>query len=124
MKITKLFVSFVVFSILIGSFSYLSHSQEDLEKKAARIHDKVLTIDTHTDTPMAIARSNYNIGERHEVTGRGAKVDLPRMKEGGLDAVFFAVYIGQRERTPEGNEAAKQSALSTFEAIHNDGYWL
>ena len=119
MKIRRTLFFILLISVFTFSFSYLNFSQEDLAKKAARIHDRVLTIDTHTDTPMAIARSNYNIGERHESGGRrSGKVDLPRMKEGGLDAVFFAVYLGQGERTLEANEEAKQNALSIFEAIH------
>jgi len=40
------------------------------------------------------------------------------MKEGGLDAVFFAVFVSQRARTPEGNNEAKERALRTFDAIH------
>ena len=40
------------------------------------------------------------------------------MKAGGLDAVFFAVYLDQGERTAEANEHAKQEALQIFAAIH------
>jgi len=119
MNYRKPFTIFVIISLLTCSSLFLNCSKEDLATKAARIHDEVLTIDTHTDTPMSIARSNYNIGERHEGGGRrSGKVDLPRMKEGGLDAIFFAVFIGQGERTPEGNEKSKESALSIFDAIH------
>ena len=94
-------------------------SKQDLSAKAAKIHDEALTIDTHTDTPIAIAHSGYDIGERHESGSGGGKIDLPRMKEGGLDAVFFAVFISQGPRTEEGNENAKIGALSVFDAIHN-----
>lgn len=49
--------------------------------------------------------------------GKG-KVDLPRMAEGGLDAAFFAVFVGQGERTPEGYARAKEQALALLDAIH------
>jgi len=87
-----------------------------LEETAALWHERAWTVDTHVDTPMRLARG-FDIGVRHDVQARGGRVDLPRMKAGGLDAIFFAVYIPQRLRTPEGNELAKQLALETFAAI-------
>ncbi len=92
---------------------------ETLAATAASIHDRVLTLDTHVDTPMRMVGSDFDIGVRHDARQRGGKVDLPRMKEGGLDAIFFAVYLDQGERTPEANEQARQQAVKTFEAIHS-----
>jgi membrane dipeptidase len=62
-----------------------------------RIHEKALTVDTHCDTPMNILENGFDIGKRNS----SGKVDLPRMKEGGLDAMFFAAFTGQKKRTPE-----------------------
>ncbi len=104
-------------SLLVGTSSSFAES-ESLEAKAARIHNEVLTIDTHVDTPMRLSRSQFNLGELHDPRKGGGKVDLPRMKEGGLDAVFFAVFVSQSARTPEGNNRAKERALKTFDAIH------
>jgi membrane dipeptidase len=42
------------------------------------------------------------------------------MIEGGLDAAFFAIYIGQGDRNEEANNEAKEKALSIFEAIQNN----
>ncbi len=39
------------------------------------------------------------------------------MKEGGLDAVFFAVFIGQGDRDEASNRKAKQQALKIFDDI-------
>jgi membrane dipeptidase len=118
MKTSNLFLLLLSIFLIVG-FSF-QLSQDELAKKAAEIHDKVLTVDTHVDTPMRLVRSDFDIGERHDPGRRGGKVDLPRMKEGGLDAIFFAVFIGQGERTPEGNERAKASALKIFDAIHEN----
>ena len=116
MNTTKLL--FLLFAISLFSNFTFQMSQDELAKKAAEIHDKVLTVDTHVDTPMRLVRSDFNLGERHEPERRGGKVDFPRMKEGGLDAIFFAVFIGQGARTPGGNEKAKETALNIFDAIH------
>jgi membrane dipeptidase len=91
---------------------------ETLDQKAAAIHDRVWTVDTHVDTPMRLVGQGFDIGVQHDVRARGGRVDLPRMKAGGLDAIFFAVYLDQGERTAEANERTKQEALGTFEAIH------
>jgi membrane dipeptidase len=91
---------------------------DPLAPTAAQWHDRAWTIDTHVDTPMRLVGSGFDIGVRHDVQARGGRVDLPRMKAGGLDAIFFAVYIDQGPRTAEGNEHAKQEALQIFDAIH------
>jgi len=92
-------------------------SDEARDKIAAVIHDKVLTVDTHVDTPLLLIAENYDLSIRHEPKQMIDKLDFPRMEEGGLDAVFFAVFVFQGPRTPEGNEQAKQTALKTFTAI-------
>lgn len=94
------------------------------EKKVRKIHNKILTVDTHCDTPMAILDDNFDIGKRNNPPQ--SRVDFPRMKEGGLDAIFFAAFTGQRERTPENIEnaykMAKQMIDATYEACrkYND----
>ncbi|TVR74642.1 MAG: membrane dipeptidase [Marinilabiliales bacterium] len=90
----------------------------DIAAIAAEIHSEVLTLDTHTDTPLMLAREGFDIGSRNIADRRGGQVDFPRMFEGGLDAAFFAVFLGQGERTPEGNQTAKERALQIFELIH------
>jgi membrane dipeptidase len=105
----------------IGIFFYYinaGQAEEQLQKKALDIHEKVLTVDTHVDTPYQLLNPNYDIGKTHDPRKRGGRVDLPRMKKGGLDAIFFAVFVGQDKRTPEGNKIAQEKALQQFEAIH------
>ncbi|MEQ8326888.1 MAG: dipeptidase, partial [Parvibaculum sp.] len=45
------------------------------------------------------------------------QVDLPRMRDGGLDAVFFIVYVSQTERSAFGYAEAASEALAKFAAI-------
>lgn len=122
MRIKRFFILLTAVLVVfpLGGFSKNKQEtvDEQLLKRAAVVHDKVLTVDTHTDTPMRLVRGEYDMGTTHNPQERGGKIDFPRMKQGGLDAVFFAVYIGQGPRTPEGNEKAKQKALKLFDAIH------
>jgi len=94
-------------------------SQEEWQARARAIHNKVLTVDTHCDTASRLLDKNWDIGARHEPGKRGSgMIDLPRLAEGGLDAEFFAVFVGQGERTEEGYVRAKDIALKELEAIH------
>ncbi len=93
--------------------------EEALKAEAREIHDRVLTVDTHSDTPSLMLRKGWDIGERHEPgQGGSGKIDLPRMAEGGLDAEFFAAYVCQGERTPEGYARARERANLLIGAIH------
>lgn len=86
------------------------------DNPVARIHDKALTIDTHCDTPMSLVEGNFDIGQRHSPPG--SRVDFPRMKEGGLDAQFFAVFTSQRDRTPDNIQAAHELANRMVDSIY------
>jgi membrane dipeptidase len=90
-----------------------AESQETLFARARAIHERALTVDTHDDIPF-----NYATTEVNACGDTRMQVDIPKMKAGGLDAAFFAVYVGQGPRTPEGNAKAKQDALTKFSAIH------
>lgn len=92
-------------------------SKESQTEKAHRIHQSVLTIDTHSDTPLNLLSEGFDVGKRQDPSVSGTKVDFPRMKDGGLDAQFFAVFVGQGPRTAEGNENARKKALGILEAV-------
>ena len=89
-------------------------SEKQLIRKAEKIHKSILTIDTHCDTPINLMRSDFDPGKRNDL----GCVDFPRMKEGGLDAEFFAVFIGQGPRDDSSYIKAHNRALSIFEAIY------
>lgn len=119
MRMTHFFILVLAVFLVFPPGGYAEQGvDEKLVKRAAEIHDNVLTIDTHTDTPYMLLRPGYDIGKSHDPRKRGGRVDFPRMKQGGLDAVFFAAFVGQGPRTPEGNEKAKQQALKLINAIH------
>jgi len=94
-------------------------SDEDaLVRRAAKIHRKALTVDSHVDTPLWLTRPGYNFMERHDATTQRNKLDLPRMIEGGLDGVFFAVFIGQEARDSAGNNRALLQAQMILDTIY------
>ncbi len=89
-----------------------------IEARAKALHARMLTLDTHCDTAFNLLRADWKIGERHDPAQRGSgKIDLPRMKEGGLDAEFFAAFVGQGPRTPEGYARARDLAVKVIDAV-------
>jgi len=105
--------TFVLF-LLLALVSACATEEEKIDRKADRLHHEILTIDTHSDTPMRLMRGGFNPGIRND---KGC-VDFPRMKEGGLDAEFFAIFIAQGPRTPEAYELEHHNTLATFDSIH------
>ncbi len=85
---------------------------------ALATHMKLLTLDTHLDTPAQIDTQRFDIMKRHEVAVDGSQVDVPRMNQGGLDGGFFAIYMAQGPLTPEGYSAVRDTALIRALAIH------
>jgi membrane dipeptidase len=107
----------LILSILTCILGYAAEKPGDLEKKAAEIHRSVLTIDSHTDTPLQMMQAGFNIAQKHDARKDHSKIDFPRMKEGGLDAVFFAVFVSQGPRNAEANEKVRQKAVTLFDTI-------
>jgi membrane dipeptidase len=104
--------------VFVFSTAFQPEQIETLVQKAARIHNAVFTVDTHTDTPMNLSESDFNLAERHDPTLTGTKVDLPRMKEGGLDAQFFAAFLSQGPRTDEGHANANRKTFEIIKTIY------
>lgn len=80
---------------------------------ATGLHRSVLTLDTHIDIPWPTGPDPFVDGPR--------RVDLPKMRQGGVAAGFFAAYIPQARRTPESEQAAFGRATAMLHAIRDMG---
>ena len=89
-------------------------SVQDLLARARAIHERVITLDTHVD----INPSNFTPQHPNYTDRLPTQVNLPKMKEGGLDAVFFSIYVGQGEQTAEGYAKAHAVDMEKFQAVH------
>lgn len=108
----KMFPLFFVLSIL----NPLLVCSQAPEKNVAKIHKKALSVDTHCDTPMNLLDSTFDVGIKNKPPQ--SRVDFPRMKEGGLDAMFFAAFTGQKPRTTENTQEAYKMANDMIDAIN------
>ena len=73
------------------------------EEEAMRIHREAVVVDTHCDTLMAFMPQPYVQPKARKLGERGDRghLDLPRMREGGIDCQVFAMYTGRREGQPD-----------------------
>jgi membrane dipeptidase len=113
MNRTALRGTIALFALALAGCGTKPLTEEELVAKAREIHGKILTVDTHVDISGNFATPEDDPGVRGN-----RQVDLVKMREGGLDAVFWAVYVGQGPRTPEAYAEAKSEALTKFAALH------
>ena len=83
-------------------------SPETPAARAARIHTAAIVVDTHIDTTMMLGKPGWDFMVRHQPEPGANHVDFPRLREGGLDAAFFSIYMAG---TVTGPEAVKQSLI-------------
>ena len=83
----------------------------DVSPRAAKLHRQAIVVDTHIDTPQRF------LDEDFDLTPRDPKghIDLPRMKEGGLDAGFMSIYVDMRRH--QGLEATRR-ALQLIDSVN------
>ena len=65
-------------------------------------HADMLVLDSHLDTPLVLDRAGFDIQKRHDWMNDYAQLDLPRMREGGLDGGFWVIYTAQGPLTADG----------------------
>lgn len=80
------------------------------DSRGRKIHFGALVVDTHIDTTPKLERPEWAITERQNE----GHVDLPRMREGGLDAVFFSIYMNGRITGPP----AVAESIERISAVH------
>ncbi|WP_339840461.1 dipeptidase [uncultured Maribacter sp.] len=109
----KQFIYVMCFLMAFSCSEKKENSTETTIEKAQRIHEDVITIDTHNDINIKNFTDSVNYTQNLET-----QVNLPKMKDGGLDVTWLIVYTGQDTLTDEGYAKAKENALQKFDAIH------
>jgi membrane dipeptidase len=81
-------------------------------ESAAGLHDRLLVMDTHLDTPANFSKADFDIlADNPSVLGN-VQVDLPKMQRGGLDGGFWVIFTPQGPLDAGAYTAAKQAALT------------
>jgi membrane dipeptidase len=101
-----LLVSVCVSSVcLIG----LAVSADSISEKARKLHFSSIVVDTHDDTTQRFLDGKFDLGARSSA----GSIDIPRMREGNLSAIFFSIWIPSKITGPE----AVNRALVQIDAV-------
>ena len=85
---------------------------DEISARAHKLHVSSIVLDTHDDTTQRFFSKDYDIGKRN-ATGH---VDIPRMREGGMNAIFFSIWIDGRIT----GAPAVQKALDQIDAVREN----
>ena len=85
---------------------------DDIAERAHRLHFSSIVLDTHDDTTQRFFTKGFDIGKRNP----DGSIDIPRMREGGMNAIFFSIWIDGRTMGPK----AVQLALDQIDAVHEN----
>ncbi len=84
-------------------------ASEEAAARARALHFSSLVLDTHIDVTPKL-QTEWKFTEEH----REGHIDLPRMKKGGLNALFFSIYMPGTVTGPQ----AVNDSLERIAAVH------
>src|ERR1700727_1827358 len=101
--------------LVLGPSTITSQSPRPaISARARQLHFSSIVVDTHTDTTQRFIDGDFDLAPRNEK----GRIDIPRMKEGGLDAVFFAVWMPSKVRGPVAVERAQKQIDSVHAQVN------
>jgi len=99
----------IIATIILGALMSVSLSAQSISDQAKKLQSSSIVIDTHDDTTQRLLDPHFDIAARHS----DGNIDIPRMREGGLTAIFFSIWISSKIMGPE----AVQKALNQIDAV-------
>jgi membrane dipeptidase len=95
-----------------GFFAQPGAAADEIAERATKLHFSSIVLDTHDDTTQRFFSKDYDFGKRNP----NGHVDIPRMREGGMNAIFFSIWIDGRIMGPP----AVEKALDQIDAVHEN----
>jgi membrane dipeptidase len=85
---------------------------DDIAERARKLHFSSIILDTHDDTTQRFFSKDFSLAKRNP----DGHIDIPRMREGGMNGIFFSIWIDGRIR----GAPAVQKALDQIDAVHEN----
>ncbi len=111
MRCRRACLSFVSF-LLCCSWLIAPANADEIAERARKLHFSSIVLDTHDDTTQRFFSKDFDIAKRNA----DGSIDIPRMREGGMNAIFFSIWIDGRTLGPP----AIQKALDQIDAVHEN----
>jgi len=100
---------FLLVCVSGGLFLNLAVTADSISEKARKLHFSSIVVDTHDDTTQRFMDGKFDLGPRDAA----GSIDIPRMKEGGLGAIFFSIWMESKVTGP----TAVNRALDQIDAV-------
>ncbi|MFT7773750.1 dipeptidase [Roseateles sp.] len=104
---------------VLGAFTCRPSIAAPVSEAALALHHRIMVLDSHIDTPRLLERPGWNILERHTAAVDLSQVDWPRLREGGLNGAFWAIYTPQGSRDLQGRASAAQHGLAQLMRLND-----
>jgi membrane dipeptidase len=103
--------TFLAAGILVSAAAFLAAAvtADDISAHARKLHFSSIVVDTHDDTTQRFLDGKFDLGPRNAA----GSIDIPRMREGNLSAIFFSIWIPSKITGPE----AVDRALVQIDAV-------
>jgi membrane dipeptidase len=100
------------FLVLVSSPLVAPARGDGIADRARALHFSSIVLDTHDDTTQRFFSKDFDLAKRNA----DGSIDIPRMREGGMNAIFFSIWIDGRIMGPP----AVQKALDQIDAVHEN----
>ena len=95
--------------VSVAGLVSLAVSADSISEKARKLHFSSIVVDTHDDTTQRFLDGKFDLGTR----STSGSIDIPRMREGNLSAIFFSIWMPSKITGPE----AVNRALVQIDAV-------
>ncbi len=102
----------VVVCAAVGGLLVRGSAADAVADRAHKLHFSSIMLDTHDDTTQRFFSKSFDLGKRNP----DGHIDIPRMRDGGMNAIFFSIWIDGRIMGPP----AVQKALDQIDAVHEN----
>src|SRR6266849_2075438 len=105
----NIYIATAALCVAGGAFMTAKTRADDIAARARKLHFSSIVVDTHDDTTQRFLDGDFDLMPRNA----SGSIDIPRMKEGGLSAIFFSIWIPSKITGPE----AIKHALDQIDAV-------
>ena len=109
-------LSFFVACTLGGLLVPSAVSSDTISERAKKLHFSSVVVDTHNDTTQRLLDDEFDLGVRHS----DGSIDIPRMREGNLSAIFLSIWMSGKITGPEAVKRAEAQLKAVHEQVRRN----
>ena len=98
----------VLLTVALG-FTVQQDDEVALQRRAQKLHDRIISIDSHTDTALELIRDSVDLDK--------VQASFPRLREGRVDCCFYPIFVDQGPLDEPSREKAYAYAREKMEGI-------